>query len=222
MTDENINDGVLFDGDTGTFPMRTRRAIARLVRGPSLTAERHPDEWAALLTDLPTVRRHLAEMFLTVKVDTRGKVAYAVQADAGKGTITMLNRVPLNLVQSAVLVSLRMTLSRALNTAEPATVTTDNLKQEVLAYQRYRNQDETGTRASVDEAIKKLSSATVKIITPLKGSDQEYVISPALATLFGATELQRLLDVLTSEADGDIPSRTETPDGTDDGEDTDD
>jgi hypothetical protein len=176
-----------------------------------------------MLADLPTVRRHLAEMFLTVKVDTRGQVAYAVQADAGKGTVTMLNRVPLNLVQSAVLVSLRMTLSRSLNTVEPATVTAESLKREVLAYQRYRNQDETGIRASVDEALKKLSSTAVKLITPLKGSDQQYVISPALASLFGSDEMQRLVDVLTSEADGDVTRYAQiTTSGANDGDDTDD
>jgi len=195
-------DGVgLWDLDPGTLPYAARRANALLIAGPALTRASHPVEWAAMLSNIDTIRTGMANLFLTVTVDILNEVAYTVQADAGKGTVRLLRTQRLNLTQSAVLLQARAALTRTAGTGQPAFVTVAELQDVVARHQVFRANDGAGNAAAVVEAVKKLAS--VGFLTPVRGTDDQFRVEPVLAGLFKSDEIARLTNALADGGDDD-------------------
>ena len=74
----------LWPGDTGTLADGSRRALLSLVRGPYLSREREPGNWASLLADEPAIRSRLNDLFLDLVLDADAEVAF-VRGVAGEG-----------------------------------------------------------------------------------------------------------------------------------------
>ncbi|WP_227589819.1 DUF4194 domain-containing protein [Demequina pelophila] len=74
----------LWPGDTGALVDGSRRALLSLVRGPYLSRDREPANWAALLADEPAIRSRLHDLFLDLVLDPDAEVAF-VRSVAGEG-----------------------------------------------------------------------------------------------------------------------------------------
>ena len=107
--EENSDAVALFVGDTGQLDVDTRRALVRLIRGPFLDGSADELVWAALLRNQALVRQYLSEIFLTLMVDDAERIAFCQQASEADVTFPkLLRRVPLTLIDSALLLFLRI------------------------------------------------------------------------------------------------------------------
>lgn len=101
----------LWPGDAGDLAERSRRALLELVRGPYLSRERSPQNWAALLADAPAITRRLHELFLDLVIDTDGEFAFVRSvATADNGFPVAVRSQPLTFLDSAMLLALRQRL----------------------------------------------------------------------------------------------------------------
>ena len=51
----------LYPGDTGELGLETRRALVQLLKGPLVTAEKHPEIWRTIIRDERVLRSRLTE-----------------------------------------------------------------------------------------------------------------------------------------------------------------
>lgn len=80
-TDDSDSREGLWPGDSGTLSFESRRALARLLTGPLVQANRQPEIWAALLSDETMLRSRLADVFLELVVDHDAGIAFTRQVD---------------------------------------------------------------------------------------------------------------------------------------------
>ena len=101
----------LWPGDTGTLREQSRRAFVHLVRGPYLSAQRHPNLWNALLNDHDAIASRLADMFLTLVVDAEAQVAFVRNIDVdGIDVPRVVRTAALTFIDTALLLNLRQQL----------------------------------------------------------------------------------------------------------------
>lgn len=223
---ENTDARALFPGDTGALDIDTRRALVRLIRGPFLDGGTDEKVWAALTRNDGTVRQFLAEIFLTLVVDADDRIAFTQQAEESEVPFPkLLRRVPLNLIDSALLLFLRQELSAVSGTGQRAIVGLDDITAQLLPYQREGASDHSILVKRINAAIKKMRDNGILRAT---STETRFEISPVLRILFPPEQIAALTDAygrlagadqVTADEDSTEDDRTED-DST--GEDTDD
>lgn len=179
--------GALWDGDAGTLPRDTRRAIVRLVQGPYLSAALHPELWQALMADLDAVRHHLANMFLGVIVDREAGFAFVRNCDDPTGQApSVVRAMPLTLIDTALLLHLRSLLLRTMGAGQRVFVDRSELIDHLAIYRRRASTDLSGFERRVSASIAKMTRASLLQATSV---DERYEISPILALVFGADQV---------------------------------
>ncbi|BAW94171.1 hypothetical protein CHIBA101_2350 [Actinomyces sp. Chiba101] len=179
--------GALWDGDAGTLPRDTRRAIVRLVQGPYLSAALHPELWQALMADLDAVRHHLANMFLGVIVDREAGFAFVRNCDDPTGQApSVVRAMPLTLIDTALLLHLRTLLLRTMGAGQRVFVDRSELIDHLAIYRRRASTDLSGFERRVSASIAKMTRASLLQATSV---DERYEISPILALVFGADQV---------------------------------
>lgn len=194
----------LFAGDTGSLPLDARRALCRLLSGPSIDAGRHSQLWPALLRHEAPLRCRLAELFLELVIDREAGVAFTRQADTGEmETPVLLRSSPLTFIDSVLLLHLRQQLAEADAQGQRAVVEEGALVDALAVYQRNLSTDRAGFAKRVSAAIAKMKDNHV--LEKLRGGDDRYEVSPALKLLFSAEDVQALAqvyrDLRASDAD---------------------
>jgi hypothetical protein len=207
-TMDNTGAGMLYAGDTGEFSVHLRTAIVRLVRGPILSGEENEIAYEALLRNEDTVRQHLSEMFLSLVIDRDARIAFARQAGSEQQYPVLMRRVPLTLVESAVIACLRRMLGTVTGTGEFAVVSLDEIRDEILAFRRFSDTNEAGTRNSVDNAVTKM--AKFGILKKLRDTEDRYTIMPLLRNLFTLEDIEALLAALRTVVDGGAVADSDT------------
>ena len=181
----------LYSGDTGQLPEEVRRVLAQLLTGPSLDAKRHSRLWAALRQHEGVIRSRLAELFLDLVVDSDIEVAFTRQADTGEmDAPKMLRQTPLTFLQSVLLLYLRQLLAEAGARGERALVSGTEAMEQMKLYEPEGNTDRAGFEKRIRAAIEKAKENS--LISPIRGSEDRYEISPTLKLLFSADEVAAL------------------------------
>jgi len=197
---DNADDRALFSGDTGHFDLDTRRALVRLLRGPFLDGSADEKIWSALMHNDVPVRQHLAEIFLTLTVDAENRIAFVQQAEESEVAFPkLLRRVPLTLVDSALLLFLRQELSTASGTGQRAIVGLDDITAQLLPYQREGASDHSIHLKRINAAVKKLRDNGVLRTT---STESRFEISPVLRILFPPEQIAALTESYLRLASG--------------------
>lgn len=191
--DEKTDARALFIGDTGVLDIDTRRALVRLIRGPFLDGSADDDVWAALLRNDAVVRQYLAEIFLTLVVDSDERIAFTQQAlETDVAFPKLLRRVPLTLVDSALLLFLRQELSTVSGTGQRAIVGLDDITAQLQPYQREGASDHSMQLKRINAAVKKMRDNGILRATT---TEARFEISPVLRILFPPEQIAALTDV---------------------------
>ncbi|TFZ04578.1 DUF4194 domain-containing protein [Ramlibacter rhizophilus] len=186
------SDRLLFPGDRGELRGETRRALVALLAGPSVDGERQPKLWLVLKRDEEVLRSRLSDLFLDLTVDDGNRVAFVRQVPQhGEADIPiLLRRQPLTFLQSAGLLILRAALTNAASTGQRAVIGGAEFIADLGAYQDPASSDKARFSkqcAAVVETLKKVS-----ILRPIPGSTDRYEVSPTLALLLPAEQLEAL------------------------------
>ena len=188
---EQASDTALFLGDSGALPLDSRRALVQLLAGPSLDARRHPKLWPILLRDEAVIRQRLAELFLDLVIDVDVQVAFTRKADTGELEVpSLLRRAQLTFIDSIVLLHLRQRLAQADSQGERAVVSTDDIMEWLMLYERTANTDHAGFIKRVQASIEKVKKHS--ILQKIRNSENRFEISPTLKLLFCAEAIHAL------------------------------
>lgn len=186
------SDRVLFPGDRGELRGETRRALVALLAGPSVDGERQPKLWLVLKRDEAVLRSRLSDMFLELTLDEENQVGFVRQVPQhGETDIPiLLRRQPLTFLQSAGLLILRAALASASAAGQRAVIGGAELIADLGAYEDPTKSDKASFAkkcVAVVEALKKVS-----ILRPIPGSADRFEVSPTLALLLPAEQLEAL------------------------------
>ena len=181
------NPGALWDGDPGSLPRGTRRTLVRLLQGPYLTTELHPELWNALLADEAAIRRRLGDLFLELVVDREAGLAFIRNAQDPTGeSPSVMRTMPLTLVDTVLLLHLRTLLLRTTTPGERVFVDRGEIDDHLTVYRPHVSTDHSGFMRRVSSSIDKLKRASLLRETDVP---ERYEISPVLALVFSADEV---------------------------------
>lgn len=190
----------LYPGDTGELPEEARRVLVQLLIGPSLDGRRHGKLWPALVRHQTVIRSRLADLFLELVLDADAQVAFLRQADtADLDAPVLLRRTRLTFLVSALLLYLRQLLAEADVRGERAVVSAGEMANQMKVYERSLNTDHAGFERRVESAIQKVKQNS--LISPIRGSEDRYEISPTLKLVFSAEDVAALAKVYQAQVE---------------------
>ncbi|AHI03043.1 hypothetical protein CFAL_05030 [Corynebacterium falsenii DSM 44353] len=183
MSESNSPEQQIFEGDTGTLSLDSRRALARLLKGPLLTAQGEPHLWNAVVTDTAAITSALHNVFLDLVLDETDQIAFTRMVEPAEGVTIprVLRTETLKHIDTLILLQLRQELALN-NPGERVIVDADELRQQIWSMRNPDNRDEAGFNKRFDAAMKRISdtfSLLKKTETP-----QRYEISRALRHVF--------------------------------------
>ncbi len=177
----------LYDGDRGSLPLDTRRALVQLLKGPLITSRAHADLWRAVIRDERVLRDRLADVFLDLVVDDENELAFTRPSDTGDlKTPSVLRTEPLTFMDTVMLLSLRQYLLSA-QPGERVIVGIDEIQDQLEVYRAATNTDEAGFRKRVNTSWEKLKKYSLLASTSTEGRME---VSPVLRYLFDAEQVQ--------------------------------
>lgn len=203
--------GALWDGDTGSLHPESRRALVQLLRGPYLSARRHPQLWNALLADERAIRSRLADLFLDLVLDTEAEVAFVRNAEPDAVEAPRVVRAAaMTFMDTALVLHLRQLLLQA-TSGERVIVGADEVTDQLQVYRGRDNADPAGFTKRVNASWTKLEKYGILQRTSTEG---RFEISPVLRLVFGAEEIaavQAEFTRLLSRHDDGVRDRAGTP-----------
>lgn len=210
---------VLWEGDAGGLARDTRRALVRLLQGPYVSSELHPDLWNAVVSDEPSVRHHLADLFLTLVVDHDAGVAFVRNVEDPTGQApSVVRSLPLTLVDTVLLLHLRTLVLREETSGQRAFVDRSELQDHLAVYRPHTSTDHAGFTKRVNASIAKMEKASVLRSTQVP---DRFQISPVLSLVFGPDEVAAITAeyrrMLGEEHTGNLGEATGADSADDDG-----
>ncbi|EKT83979.1 hypothetical protein WSS_A04965 [Rhodococcus opacus M213] len=185
MTHEPMAGGH-YPGDTGELDLETRRAFVQLLKGPLVTAAKHPEVWRAVIRDERLLRSRLADVFLDLVIDDENELAFTRPAETGNAnTPTVLRTERLTFMDTVMLLALRQRLLRA-QAGERVMVDLDELREQLELYRTAGDTDPAGYAKRVNASWKKLDKYSLLTKT---STDDRMEISPVLRQLFDAEQV---------------------------------
>lgn len=178
---------------TSTEPLdpAIRQVLVNLIKGPSIDGGRQSHLWGTLVRNLDVVKARLEELFLDLVVDHDQKVAFCRQKEEDDVTHpTLLRRVRLTFIQSALVLYLRGQLAQADTRGERAVVSDLDMKDFLTIYRRSGDQDLSRFAKACQGAVDKLKSYS--ILRGLDGSVDRFEVNPALKLIFPADQIRAL------------------------------
>lgn len=189
--DEAADQG-LWPGDTGTLSFASRRALARLLTGPLVQAHRHPEIWAAVVSDEPAIRSRLADVFLDLVLDHDAGIAFTRQVDTG-GQVdvpAVLRTETLSHMDTVLLLHLRSELSVA-QPGERVIVDREDVAERIDVYRSVVDSDRSRYARKFDASWNRLKSYSLLSDTETGGRAE---VSPVLRHLFDADVVAGIRD----------------------------
>ncbi|MBC2590763.1 DUF4194 domain-containing protein [Rhodococcus aetherivorans] len=185
MTESTSRTG-LYAGDTGELDLDTRRALVQLLKGPLVTADKHPEVWRTVIRDERVLRSRLADVFLDLVVDEDDQLAFTRPADTGDHKApTVLRTERLTFMDTVMLLALRHRLLRA-QPGERVIVDFDEVAGQLEMYRAATSTDPAGFRKRVNASWEKLKKYTLLAATSTEGRME---VSPVLRQLFDADQV---------------------------------
>ncbi|MGC0252221.1 DUF4194 domain-containing protein [Pseudactinotalea sp. Z1748] len=192
----------LWEGDTGALREVSRRTLVQLLRGPYLSARRHPQLWTALLADEHPIRSRLADLFLDLIIDTEAEVAFVRNADPEEVEAPRVVRsASMTFLDTAMVLHLRQQLLQA-GSGERVIVGSDEIADQLQVYRGRDDADPAMFAKRINSSRRKLIDYGILARTSTEG---RYEISPVLRLVFGAEEIaavQAEFDRLAGAQDG--------------------
>jgi hypothetical protein len=179
----------LWPGDTGTLPEASRRALAALLKGPYVSADRHGGLWDSVIADRAAIESRLADLFLDLVVDQDVGVAFirGVRTDQLKTPQVVRTR-NLTFIQTALLLHLRQLQVRAAP-GETVIAGLGEVTDHLDVYRPGQGIDRPLLAKRVKSAWETMHDlGLLHRTTPADRSE----ISPTLRLIFGPEEIERL------------------------------
>ena len=156
------------------------------MRGPYLSAQRHPNLWNALLNDHDAIASRLADMFLTLVVDAEAQVAFVRNIDVdGIDVPRVVRTAALTFIDTALLLNLRQQLLQS-GGSERTIVGRDEVADQMQVYRGRDNADPAGFAKRINASWGKLEKYGILAATSTEG---RFEVSPVLRLVFGAQEI---------------------------------
>lgn len=198
-TDANYEDGevdqvslAMFEGDTGELYPEQRRCLHALLKQRYISAERHPEHWAVLLSSQDLIKSRLNDLFLELDVDRAFQVAFKRQAttETGDPLPSLLRDIAHTKEETIVLMFLRQRFFAQQQDGEDVVFVERQTLLEEVADQR----PEHATHRAMDQkravkAIDALASAGVLLKT---ADPDRFRISPIIEVLIPIERLRVL------------------------------
>ncbi|MCK0089996.1 MULTISPECIES: DUF4194 domain-containing protein [Rhodococcus] len=176
----------LYPGDTGELGLDTRRALVQLLKGPLITADKHPEVWRTVIRDEKVLRSRLADVFLDLVVDEDELLAFTRPADTGDHkTPRVLRTQRLTFMDTVMILALRHRLLRA-QPGERVIVGFDEVGEQLEVYRAATSTDPAGFRKRVNSSWTKLKEYSLLVPTTTEGRME---VSPVLRQLFDADQV---------------------------------
>ena len=190
----------LFEGDTGTFPFKTRQVLVHLLRGPYLRRDRSRHLWTELVASEAVLRSRLNDLFLDLAIDDETGIAFCRRPDTYESKApSLLHTVRLKFLDSVLLLMLRSRLMRTAETGDRTVVAHAEIVEYLRDYDRTADRDVRLFDAHVGGVVKRLKDR--KILFPLSGEELRYEVSPVLQLLFDATDVAALTEEYRKKAE---------------------
>jgi Domain of unknown function (DUF4194) len=194
--------GALYRGDSGELTLDTRRTLVHLLSGPSLEGRRHGKLWPVLIRDEEIIRKRLSELFLELVIDRDAQVAFTRQADTGELEVPLLlRRSQLTFIDSILLLGLRQRLTQADSYGERAVVSTDEIMNDLMVYERAGSTDRASFTKKVKASVEKFKDRS--ILQKIRSTEDRFEISPTLKLLFSADRIESLTKLYQSMSAGE-------------------
>ncbi|TCN55993.1 uncharacterized protein DUF4194 [Rhodococcus sp. SMB37] len=176
----------LYPGDTGELDLDARRALVQLLKGPLITAAKHPEVWRTVIRDERVLRSRLADVFLDLVIDEDELLAFTRPADTGDHkTPTVLRTERLTFMDTVMLLTLRHRLLRA-QPGDRVIVDFDEVVGQLEMYRAATSTDPVGFRRRVNSSWEKLKKYSLLAPTSTEGRME---VSPVLRQLFDADQV---------------------------------
>lgn len=174
--------GGLWEGDTGTLALASRRALVQLLKGPLITHDKHPELWNAILSDAVALRSRLADVFLDLVVDEDSGIAFTrmVKAPDDIKIPQVLRTETLSHADTVVLLYLRSELALA-PPGDRVIVDVADIHEAASPYRSAFSRDESGFAKRITASINRLKGFSILTATE---TDTRLVVSPVLRSLF--------------------------------------
>lgn len=176
-----------YPGDTGELDIATRRAYVQLLKGPLITAARHPEVWRTVVTEARILRSRLADVFLDLVVDEDNEIAFSRPADTGDeiDAPSVLRTERLTFMDTLMLLVLRQLLLRA-QPGERVIIDLGEITEQLEMYRRATDTDPAGFRKRISASWTKLTKYSLLTATT---TEERMEISPVLRQLFDADQI---------------------------------
>lgn len=175
----------LWAGDGGTLREPSRRALVQLLRGPYLSASRHPNLWSALLADEEQIRSRLADLFLDLVTDHDSQVAFVRNVQAAADAPKVMRTATLTFLDTAMLLHLRQQLLHDSHGARTI-VGADEVADQLQVYRGSDNADPAGFAKRINTSWNKMITYGLLAKTSTEG---RFEVSPVLRLVFGPEEI---------------------------------
>ncbi len=189
--DESEGFQELFPGDRGSLPFATREVLVTLLRGPYLYQQEQSRQWDVLMRSRGQIKAFLSEIFLELIIDEEIGVAFLRQVRSEEQKIpTLLNHYRYNFLDSVLLIEMRESLMRNLQTGQRATISTDEIFGHLRYFDPDSQKDEPAFKRRVEAVIKRFKERRLLIPLGRSGIHNSYEISPVLKVIFGADQIE--------------------------------
>ena len=193
-----------FEGDTGRLDYAQRRVLHALMKNRYIAADRHPDQWVALLANEDLIKSRLNDLFLDLHIDRTYQVAFKRQAVAETGAPlpTLLHEVAHNKEETIMLVALRGRFFRQRQDGDNVVyVEKSALLDEVAGMRPEHATDRAFNQKKTERAVEGLRKAGVLLKTP---DPDRFRISPVIEVLLPLPKLRELMTWLMTQNGGDV------------------
>jgi len=180
-----------FEGDDGTLPHETRRALVQLLAGPVVDGQRHPKVWDLVVRDEQVLRSRLHDLYLELVLDRDHQVAFLRQVVSDQVDVPiLLRRNTLTFIETALLLFLRLRLTESDSQGERAVLSPQEMLEHLKVYERSDNVDQARFTRQCESAVEKAKK--LGLLRKLGGSNERMEVSPALKLIFPAEEIAKL------------------------------
>lgn len=181
-SEEPLGPDQLWRTDTGTLSPASRRALVRLLQGPLIRADKHPDVWRAILGDETQLRSRLSDLFLDLILDETSGIAFTrmAEADDTVQVPAVLRTVPLKHIDTVILLHLRTELAMS-QPGERVIVDKEEVFDATQIYRGAGDRDEKKYRTRFDASFSRLTKNSLVYATETEG---RFEVSPVLKSIF--------------------------------------
>lgn len=201
--DTSFADDTVADESSGkSMPPEARRALVSLLRQGVILSSQKAKLFESLCQHQSAVRRHLSEVYLKLVLDERAGVAFVAgiqsEEDAEPGnlddeeTVSLISRRTLSIYDTLLLLVLRKHYQdRETSGEQRIVIDTERVESHLTPFLPLTNSTKSD-RKQLNAALQKM--ATKKILSPVRGSDDRFEITPVIRYVVNAEFLESMLN----------------------------